>query len=106
MDQLRESAAYRHSSRNDRPVTTAMIGHTIPELIWNMLKSESRNTAPAIRKSGPVIPQCSVLFLTQLTPQPKATAKQIVAAEEAWRGCQYTPIRLRTPQPLTDAKHQ
>jgi hypothetical protein len=37
---------------------------------------------------GPVIPQCRVRFLSQLAPQPIATARQIVAAEYEWWGYQ------------------
>src|SRR5579863_6126613 len=82
-EQGRERAAKRHSSRKDTPAKTATMDHTILGLIFNTRVSERRNTVPATRKSGPVIPQCKVRFLSQLAPQPIATARQIVAAEDA-----------------------
>jgi hypothetical protein len=57
-------------------------------LIGKTCMSERRNTAPAVKNSGPVIPQRKVRFLNQLAPQPIATARQIVATEDAWRGYQ------------------
>ena len=68
--------------------------------------SERRNTPPVMRNIGPVRAQCKVRFLNQVAPHPKETAKQIVAAEDAWRGYQYMPIRLRTPQATSDAEQQ
>ena len=35
-----------------------------------------------------------------------ATAKHIVVAEEAWRGYQKVPMKLRTPQATSETDHQ
>jgi hypothetical protein len=45
--------------------------------------SERRNTIPATMKTGAVMAQCKVRFLAQLAAQPIATARHIVAADNA-----------------------
>ena len=71
-----------------------------------MFTSDSRNATAAIKKSGPVIPQWKVRFLSQLATQPIAMEKRIVAADKPWRGRQYNPMRLRIPHAIRDAANQ
>ena len=81
-------AAYNNSKRNAMPVRMATIVQTKRELTANVPNPDSRKRAPATRNAGPVIAQCRVRFRNQLTPQPIAMAKQMVVAEDPWRGYQ------------------
>ena len=101
-----ERSAYRHSSEN--AMATPMKTKSQTQLVFTRRTwiRESSITMPPTRNKGPVMTQWNERFRNQLAKQPMDMANRHVAAGDAWRGCQKTPMRLSIPHATSETTNQ